>query len=135
MIRRAVALCALGLILALPSCATGGGSTTAPRRDPDVISAAELADPSIRTLSVLDALSRLRPTWIRPRGPTSLVSAGDRFPAVMLNESVQPFEVLRTLRAGEVTAIRYLNGADATTRYGTGYVNGLIQVSTAPPTP
>jgi hypothetical protein len=29
--------------------------------------------------------------------------------------------------------MRYLNAADATTRYGTGYVNGIIQLSTAPP--
>jgi hypothetical protein len=32
------------------------------------------------------------------------------------------------MRATDVTGLEFLSGADATTLYGTGYVNGMIRV-------
>jgi hypothetical protein len=39
-------------------------------------------------------------------------------------------EVLRSMRPSDVTVVEFMSGADATTLYGTGYVNGLIRVRT-----
>ncbi len=46
----------------------------------------------------------------------------------MVNESPQPFAVLQGLRPHDVQLLEFLSGPDATTLYGTGYVNGLIRV-------
>ena len=37
---------------------------------------------------------------------------------------------LRAFRGSDVQTIRFMEGRDATTRFGTGYVNGLIVVTT-----
>jgi hypothetical protein len=128
MIRTATVLLALTLTLAGCSGAPRTG-TSAPRRNTNVITSAELADPSINTLSLYDAIQRLRPTWLRNRGVTS-VSNGSTLPQVMVNESLSTFDMLRGLRSADVSGLEFLSGADATTLYGTGYVNGLIKVRT-----
>ena len=71
----------------------------------------------------------LRPRWIRPRGALSR-TGGDVFPGVILDDTRHEFSILRSLRPAEVSSLRYLNAGDATTRYGTGYINGLILVTT-----
>jgi hypothetical protein len=39
-------------------------------------------------------------------------------------------ENLDALRAADIQDMRYLNAADATTRFGTNYVSGVILVTT-----
>jgi len=132
MTRSAAVLLALVLALDLGACASsGGGGTGAPRRNPNQLTAAELAEPSVISLTLLDAIQRLRPTWLRQRGATSISAGGDTMPRVMINESPSSIETLRTLRPSDVSTAEYMSGADATTLYGTGYVNGLIRVRTA----
>ena len=118
------------ILIALPGCASGpaeGVATT--RRDPDVITRDELAEQSIVSLSAYDAIQRLRPNWLRARGATSIVGSGDRFPGVLINNTARSdIEVLRTLATTDVESLRFVGAADATTRFGTGYVNGLIEV-------
>jgi hypothetical protein len=117
------------LCIVLPACssaATAGGETV--RRDPNVVTAEELAD--LTELSVFDALQRLRPSWVRSRGATS-VMGGDGLPVVMVNNVTHDsIDILRQLRSAEVSVMRFVSGVDATTRFGTGYVNGLIEVTT-----
>ena len=133
MTRSAAVLLALVLALDLGACASsgGGGGTSAPRRNPNQLTAAELNEPSVISLTLLDAIQRLRPTWLRQRGATSISAGGDVLPRVMINESPSSIETLRTLRPSDVSSAEYMSGADATTLYGTGYVNGLIRVRTA----
>jgi hypothetical protein len=38
--------------------------------------------------------------------------------------------ILEQIRAAEVREIRYVNGRDATTRYGTGHGGGVLEVRT-----
>ena len=37
---------------------------------------------------------------------------------------------LRLMSAENIETMRYLSASDATTRYGTGYIGGLIEVTT-----
>ena len=122
----------LALIVVLTACASGGagGGATTARRNPNRLSTEELNDPSISSLTLLDAIQRLRPNWLRQRGAVSIAAAGDQLPQVMVNESRSSMDVLRSMRPTDVTDIEYMSGADATTLYGTGYVNGLIKVRT-----
>jgi hypothetical protein len=124
----------LALMLVLSACsssaaATAGG-TTAPRRNPNMLNAQELAEPSVASLTLFDAIQRLRPTWLRQRGATSISNQGSGLPQVMINESVSSMDVLRSMRSSDVGEVQFMSGADATTLYGTGYVNGLIKVKT-----
>lgn len=111
-----------GLML-LAACASGGGSgeTSAPRRRADLIVAAEWEGQNMTT--AFDAVQRLRPAWLQPRGQTGL-------PAVFRNNTrwgPDP-RSLETMLLTEISEIRYMNGRDATTRFGTGYAGGIIQV-------
>jgi hypothetical protein len=122
------------ILISLPGCAGGAaegvaaeGVATA-RRDPDVITREELAQQSMVSLSAYDAIQRLRPNWLNPRGATSIVAAGSRLPAVLINNTRQNAESLRTLAVSDVESLRFVEARDATTRFGTGYVNGLIEV-------
>jgi hypothetical protein len=129
-------LALVGVILLAPAgCASApeeeGFATerAAPvRRDPAVISREELADQSIVSLSAYDAILRLRPAWLNPRGTASLSNTGDRLPAVLINNSRRTVDALRSLAVADVESLHMVEARDATTRFGTGYVNGLIEV-------
>jgi hypothetical protein len=129
--RRAALLPILGLVLwSVLGCAGAASGGSPP--NPNLITAEELARPAIETLSVYDAIQRLRPNWLRERGATSVMAGEDRLPAVMINEAWQNVQALQTVKAADVAMLRYVDARDATTRYGTGYVNGIIQVTMAP---
>ena len=130
----------IALTLVVGACSGGGGGGEAgevaevraptTRRNPNELNQAELAEPSVISLTLFDAIQRLRPNWLRQRGATSIAGGGNTLPAVMINESPSSFDALRSMRPSDVTGISYMSGADATTLYGTGYVNGLIKVKT-----
>jgi hypothetical protein len=111
------------LCLLVSACAAGssGGSGGGG----DTITAEELA--TVANLSLYDSVQRLRPRWLQPR-------AGQPLPRVMMNGSqMGGVEVLRGMQATDVQSVRFLDSQDATTRYGTGYTGGAIElVSRAP---
>lgn len=78
-----------------------------------------------------EAVRRLRPTFLKQRGPTSITQA-DSQPLVVYLNGVPAGGVafLRTIPATDIRSIRHLNGQDATTRYGTGHGGGVIEVVT-----
>ena len=124
----------LALTLALAACSSSGtaeAGTAAPRRNANVITMTELQAPDILSLSLFDVITRLRPTWLRQRGATSISGGGGTgLPEVMLNDSPSSLDQLRGMRASDATELQYMSAADATTLYGTGYVNGLIKIKT-----
>lgn len=109
------------LALTLTGCAGGGGTSQGtPRGSADRIIEAEME--GIHQLSAYEAVQRLRPRW--------LVTRTGAAPQVHVDGTIQSVEVLRTLRAVDVQEMRFLNAADATTRFGTNYVSGVILVTT-----
>lgn len=112
----------LALFLGATACASSGGSSDGPRRNPDVITQEELAD--LQLLDALQVVQRLRPRWLRIRAgalPETVVN-GSRIEGQA--------EALRNYRVGEIRELRYLSPADATLRFGTGYPAGAILVTT-----
>lgn len=102
------------------------------RRDPDLIMAEELAP--YATMMLADAIRQLRPRWMNVRGAPSIEFGGDRrVPVVVDGGAPQDWGILDSLRPDQVQSVRYHNAADATMRWGTGYPNGLIEVSTMRP--
>lgn len=106
------------------ACTSGGqpSGRSAPSRD--VITAQEVADASMSTQSAYDVVQRLRPRWLRSRGGGS---AG--LPMLVINNVPSgDLERLRSIAAADVSEIRFISSQDATTRWGTGFVGGAIQV-------
>lgn len=120
----------LAWAVAVSAAACGGGATAAgPARNSSLISIDELQSDAMQSLSVHDAVQRLRPNWLRARGATSVNSGVSQFPSVLMNGSIDhSLDRLRSMRVTDVGEIRYIDSRDATTRYGTGLVNGLIEV-------
>lgn len=117
----------LALSLTVAGCAGSGGSSggspeRAVRGSSTRITEDELA--SVAELDIFSAISRLRSTWLRAG------SRGTR-PEVIVDGSPQSggVEILRTMRAGEVSGLEFMSASDATTRYGTGYPAGAILVT------
>jgi hypothetical protein len=131
MIRPAAFLLALTITLAACASSAGGAApATARRGSSNLITAAELDQPALRSLSLYDAIQRLRPSWLRQRGATSVMNNNSLFPEVMVNDARSSIDALAGLRPSDVTSVEFMSAADATTQYGTGYVNGLIKVHT-----
>ena len=120
-VRSMVVACAV----MLAGCA-GGGSGGAQARpaggSATRIVEAELTE--LHQLSALEAIQRLRAGWLTTRTGAS--------PMVHIDGNIQQEgrQALATLRAADVQEMRYLNAADATTRFGTNYVSGVILVTT-----
>ena len=112
------------IVLAQACVSTGSGDGV--RRDPDLIVAEELANHP--TMMLADAIRQLRPRWMNPRDAPAL--AGATVPVVVDGGVPQGWMILDTLRADQVESVRYHSAADATMRWGTGFPNGLIEVST-----
>ncbi len=111
---------AFGLATALAACASGGGSG-GPRRDPNLITAEELAE--YTTLSALDVIRRLRPRWLQSRGNNTaqVIQDGARLG--------DPENALRSIPVSDIAELKYLSASDATMRYGTNYPGGAIEIT------
>ncbi len=123
--RRLRIIAPLAVLALLTACASSGqsGQSGGTRRSTNLITSEEWQGQSVTT--ALDAVRRLRPGWLQPRGQTGL-------PAVFRNNARWGDDPrsLENLLLTEITEIRYMNGRDATTRFGTGYPGGIIQVIT-----
>lgn len=113
-------LLSLGLIVLLasacyPARAGGGGN-----RNPYVITTEELQD--VPADDAYEVIQLLRPAWFAQRS--------GRTPQVFVNGSPRGgLSELRTFRREMVTELRYIDSTDATTRWGTGYMAGVIDVT------
>ena len=112
---------AFGLAVGLAACSSGGGGSSGPRRDPNLITAEEMAEFS--TLSALDVIRRLRPRWLQGRGQSrpQVIQDGARLG--------DPQNALRSVSVSDIESLRYLSASDATMRYGTNYPGGAIEVT------
>lgn len=139
---------ALPLALATLAAACGGGSATTaapggapaptavpvarpPRGSSNLITSAEIEASAPDILNAFQLVERLRPMMMRPRNLSAgSVGDGNVFGVVAYVEEVRlgDVESLNTVMRATVREIRYIGATDATTRWGTGHSNGVIQV-------
>ena len=87
----------------------------------------ELSD--VTATNAFDIVQQQRPQWIRPRGPTSFMAPEGELPAVYVdNVRYGDLEVLHDVPINEIVEIRFWSGPEATNRWGTGVVAGVIEV-------
>jgi outer membrane cobalamin receptor len=97
--------------------------------DRNVILAEEISQ--VDNATALDVVQRLRPHFLQRRGPTSIRAEVSSYPVVYI-DGLRRGDVneLRQIPAGTVERIEYISASDATTRWGTGHVAGVISVTT-----
>jgi hypothetical protein len=114
-------------ILLAAGCARGTPLSTPGTRN--VITAEQIAETS--ATDAYEAVQRLRPEFLRGRGPTSVRDPNPTLPVVFLdNTRLGGLQQLRNIPVQIIETIEYLSASDATTRWGTGYTGGAIEVRT-----
>ena len=121
------------LLVAAMACASGssaateGAAGTAASRNADVISAAELADPSVANGDALEAVQRLRPRFLMTRGAMSIKNATAGSTHVSIDGGpLLSVDALTRLRPSQLSEIRYLGASDAAQRFGTTAGSGGV---------
>src|SRR6266516_2164045 len=106
-------LLAAAAVVGCASTGTSGGN----RVDPNVLSAAEMAEHHADVNTAYDAVARLRPNWLAPHGPVS--STASSYPTVFVDGQLAgDLSALRNIPAYHVGAIRYYDVTQAGARFG-----------------
>jgi len=115
-----------------PATATAAApSPRVPRGSSNLITSAEIEAAAQDIQNAYELVERLRPMMMRPRNLSAgSVGDGNVFGVVAYVEEVRlgDVESLGTVMRATVREIRYIGATDATTRWGTGHSNGVIQV-------
>ncbi len=110
------------------ACAPPATSGRTASRDNNFITTEEIA--ASQTTNVYDAIKNLRPMFLRSRGATTFDPNSVQTAVVFVDgQKFGSVETLKTMPVLQVTSIRFLTPSDATTKYGTGYTAGIIEVS------
>ncbi len=85
-----------------------------------------------RATTAYEAIQKLRANFLTYRGETSLnKSQSAPYPTVYLDgQEFGPIAILRTIPASQVSTIRLYRAWEATTKYGSRNMSGVIEVST-----
>lgn len=106
----------------LPSVVAGDATA----RKSDVITAEELADPVVNMGDALEAVRRLRPSFLVTRGGTSFRAGPGSVHVSIDGGSLVAVENLSRIRPNEIVEIRYLSAPDAAQRFGTSAGSGGV---------
>ncbi len=130
--RTSSALIATAVLLTFACSSSGrsssdGSSRSNARNRGAVITAEELATTS--ELNAYDAVRRLRPMWLRMRGPVSLSLQERAGVRIYVNGTRRgQIDELRAFQATDIESITYLSAPEATTRFGIDHSDGAILV-------
>jgi hypothetical protein len=122
-------LLALAFVAVL-GCAQQRVGPSVTSSDPGLITFEEIE--ASRDANAFDLIQRLRPNFLTYRGETSLSKGrSNPYPTVYLDgQEYGPISSLRSIPASQISSIRLLRAWEATTKYGTGNMGGVIAVST-----
>jgi hypothetical protein len=97
---------------------------------PQIITEDEIV--ASRATTAYEAIQKLRANFLTYRGETSLnKSRSTPYPTVYLDgQEFGPIAILRTIPASQVASIRLYRAWEATTKYGSRNMSGVIEVST-----
>ena len=139
--RRAASVLGLAGLLGISGCASGSGGGSAGGAA-SMITEQQIDESGAET--VYEVVQRYHSRWLRPArsfGASSVTSrpgmpqkpgdavADEVYPKVVLDGA--PYgevDALKSISARTVASIRFISATDATTRYGTGYTGGVIEV-------
>lgn len=115
------------LLLALFACASSGANKSGERRDRNVITRAEIEQSSEH--SAYNLIRSLRPGMLNTRGNTSIAHQDPGIVVFLDGQRYGDASSLDAMEANTIEEIRYLSAAEAQSRYGTGYPQGVILIT------
>jgi hypothetical protein len=125
--RTAMLVLFLSAPLVLGCMSSGSVPEQNTRSDRNLITRDQLeSQPSITARQVIERLHR---EWLRGRAGTIRSPTGRVYPKIFVND--RPYGGLDALNAfgtEDIEEIRYISASDATTRFGTGYPGGIINL-------
>lgn len=85
-----------------------------------------------RAANAYEVIQKLRANFLSYRGETSLTkNQSTPYPTVYLDgQEFGPINTLRNIPASQIASIQLLRSWEATTKYGTGNMGGVIAIST-----
>ena len=126
-----------GYVLALALVSACGGRSAHPLRSPsqrDLITREDIE--RTHAVTALDAVERLRGSWLRRRGTTQLPGSGQftepEIQVYLDDQRLGTVDNLARIEIAVVQYIRFYGPADASARWGLNHGAGAIQVSTRP---
>ena len=115
-------------LLTLTACLPPGSGRTH-RRDPARITQDEIT--ASQAVDAYDAVAKLRANFLASRGRTSFRTNESTLPTVFVDGlEYGPVSALKLIAANEIQEIRLFRSWEATTLYGTGFMQGVIAVTT-----
>ena len=116
----------VSIIAVLTACASTGTPVPTSASSSNVISRLELD--AAGSATVYDVIVRVRPNYLRSRGPTSVVNTSARTVAVVFVGDTEygDLESLRRFLAARIEEVRYYTGPEATTKFGSAFGAGVI---------
>lgn len=122
---------ALVLFAMTAGCGPAPMNTPYPARNRKILLVDEITAAKGMGWSAYDMIAQLRPEFLRSRGATSLGNTTPPATTVYLDGvKYGDLQSLRQISGEHVTRVDYLNGSEATTRYGTDHVGGAILITT-----
>ena len=116
----------LALSLAVAGCAHVPAQDA---RVPNVITAEQIE--GTQSVTAYEAIQKLQPNFLVARGPTSLSGTSSAYPNVYLDDvPYGPLATLKDIPAQNVAMIRMYRAWEATYKFGTGNMGGVIEVFT-----
>ena len=104
-----------------PFAEGGGTATRAARGNSTLIVRAQLDE--LMGSSALEAVERFNRRWLSP-------ARGGGYARVVIDErDRRDLNVLRLLSSDGIESMRFLRSIDATTKYGSGFTGGVIEVT------
>ncbi|HEU4747024.1 MAG TPA: hypothetical protein VFS56_00885 [Gemmatimonadaceae bacterium] len=116
------------------------GRPTAPRKA-NILTAEEIVGAEADQTTAYDAIARLRPIWLTPRGPSSFYGTGTDYPALFIDgQAFSDFRALRTIQANQVADIRFYRPDEAGAAFGlragsAGAIEVRLRIANHPPVP
>jgi len=112
----------------LSACASAGAKGSSDQRhDRNVISSDEIAQSSEH--NALNLIRALRPGMLADRGKTSIAQQDPGIVVFVDGQRYGDVSSLEGLEVNTISEIRYLNASQAQSRFGTGFPQGVIAIT------
>ncbi len=116
------------LILLLTACASSGAKgSSEQRRDRNVITREEISQSPEH--NALNMIRSLRPGMLTERGKTSIAQQDPGIVVFLDGQRYGDISSLDGLEVNTIDEVRYLNAAQAQSRFGTGFPQGVILIT------
>lgn len=124
---RSLLACFAVALLTLAACASPGVQGSTSKRDRNVITRDEIARSPEH--SAYNVIRTLRPGMLNQRGNTSIANLDPGIVVFLDGQRYGDVSSLDAMEAATIEEIRYLSAGEAQARFGTGYPQGVILIT------